>query len=100
MENVLNTILSYWWVLPILVSVGFAFAWRSIGRLFAGMVSVPEDKIGLITKKFVLFGNKNQDAKGIISTDGQAGYQAKYLEPGDLKWFYWVWQYKIDFVDF
>jgi uncharacterized membrane protein YqiK len=60
------------------------------------MVIIPEDKIGLVTKKFVLFGaNKSLPDGKIIALNGEPGYQADPLAPG-LYWGYWVWQYSID----
>ena len=92
----LSIISSYWWVLPILLSVVF-YKW--VFRLF-GIVIVPEDKIGLVTKKFVLFGdNKELSGDRIIATNGEAGFQATYLSPG-LHFWYWPWQYEIDMQSF
>ena len=59
------------------------------------MVIVPEDKIGLVTKKFVLFGENRELPDGrIIATKGEAGFQAKALAPGLYFW-KWVWQYDV-----
>jgi uncharacterized membrane protein YqiK len=92
----LSIISSYWWVLPIILSVVF-YKW--VFRLF-GIVIVPEDKIGLVTKKFVLFGdNKELSGDRIIATNGEAGFQATYLSPG-LHFWYWPWQYEIDMQSF
>lgn len=96
MQETLTTIMSYWWVLPILLSVIF---YKYIFRLF-GIVIVPEDKTGLVTKKFVLFGeNKELSGDRIIATKGEAGFQAKMLSPGIHFW-YWPWQYQIDMQPF
>ena len=96
----LNTILdfmsNYWWVIALVLSAVF---YKAIFRLF-GIVIVPEDKIGLITKKFVLFGaNKELSGDRIIATNGEAGFQANYLSPGIHFWF-WPWQYQIDMQGF
>lgn len=64
------------------------------------MVIVPEDRIGLVTKKFVLFGaNKELPDGRIIATKGEAGFQAKTLAPG-LYWGMWPWQYGVDMQPF
>jgi uncharacterized membrane protein YqiK len=64
------------------------------------MVIVPEDKIGLVTKKFVLFGPHKELPDGrIIATNGEAGFQAKALAPGLYFW-KWVWQYEISMQAF
>ncbi|MEG1238971.1 MAG: SPFH domain-containing protein, partial [Flavobacterium sp.] len=57
-------------------------------------------KIGLVTKKFVLFGaDKSLPDSRIIATKGEAGYQAQTLAPG-LYWGMWIWQYSIDMTGF
>lgn len=64
------------------------------------MVIVPEDKIGLVTKKFVLFGTDKSLPDGrIIATKGEAGFQAQTLAPG-LYWVMWIWQYSVDMTSF
>lgn len=64
------------------------------------MVIVPEDKIGLVTKKFVLFGaDKSLPDGRIIATKGEAGFQAQTLAPG-LYWGMWIWQYSVDMTAF
>ena len=90
-------IFSYWWISIIILCVVFS---KSIARLFFGMVIVPEDRIGLVTKKFVLFG-KNKELPGgrIIATNGEAGFQAKTLAPG-LYFGKWIWQYDITMETF
>lgn len=60
-----------------------------------GMVIIPEDRIGLVTKKFVLVGENKQMADGrIIATKGEAGFQAQTLAPG-MYFGKWMWQYEI-----
>ncbi len=90
-------LLSYWWIgLVILCLILYKF----ILRFLFGMVIVPEDKIGLVTKKFVLFGENKELPDGrIIATKGEAGFQAKTLAPG-LYFGKWVWQFEITFESF
>jgi uncharacterized membrane protein YqiK len=65
-----------------------------------GMVIIPEDRIGLVTKKFVLYGADKELPDGrIIATKGEAGFQAKALAPG-LYWFMFPWQYGINMESF
>ena len=91
-----DVFLRFWWVLPILVVLIF---WKSAVRLL-GIVIVPDDSIGLITKKFVLFGSHRDLPPGkIIALKGEAGLQADTLAPG-LKFGYWPWQYQIDIKPF
>jgi uncharacterized membrane protein YqiK len=84
-------VLAYWWVLPLLLSLIF---YRGLFQLL-GIVFIPEDKIGLVTKKFVLWGENRDLPDGrIIATKGEAGFQAQSLAPGVHFW-KWIWQYEI-----
>jgi len=87
-----DTLVGFWWVLiPILLIVFF----KPILRLVLGMVIVPEDRIGLVTKKFVLVGGNRSLPDGrILATRGEAGIQARALAPG-LYWMMWPWQYAV-----
>jgi uncharacterized membrane protein YqiK len=88
-----SLLLGYAWALIPLLALIF---YKSTLRVFFGMVIIPEDKIGLVTKKFVLFGgNKDLPDGKIIALNGEPGFQADTLAPG-LKWGYWPWQYTID----
>ena len=81
-------------------SVLFIFIfYRFILRVFFGVVIVPEDRIGLVTKKFVLFGNQELPEGRIVATNGEAGYQAQTLPPG-IYFGKWIWQYEITFQPF
>jgi uncharacterized membrane protein YqiK len=81
-------------------SVLFLFIfYRFILRVFFGVVIVPEDRIGLVTKKFVLFGNQQLPEGRIVATNGEAGYQAQTLPPG-IYFGKWIWQYEITFQPF
>ncbi len=87
----------YWWVIALLFCLLF---YKFILRVFFGMVIVPENRIGLVTKKFVLVGANRELPDGrIIATKGEAGFQARTLAPG-LFWGMWPWQYGVDMVPF
>ncbi len=89
--------MNYWWIFVIVLCL---VLYKFILRFLFGMVIIPEDKIGLVTKKFVLFGdNKSLPDGRIIATLGEAGFQAKTLAPGLYFW-KWVWQYEITFESF
>jgi len=83
LQTTLNSMLPYvWGIIPLLAIVFYKFTLR----VFFGMVIIPEDKIGLVTKKFVLFGPNKQLPDGkIIALNGEPGYQADTLAPG-LYW--------------
>lgn len=88
---------NYWWIFLILISL---ILYKYILRFLFGMVIVPEDRIGLVTKKFVLFGaNKGLPDGSIIATKGEAGLQAQTLAPG-LYFGKWFWQYSIQMEQF
>ncbi len=93
----LSVLTSYWWAFALLLALLF---YKVILRVIFGMVIVPENRIGLVTKKFVLFGANRELPDGrIVATNGEAGFQAKTLAPG-LYWFMWPWQYSVDMVPF
>jgi uncharacterized membrane protein YqiK len=89
--------LNYWWLFLVLVAL---ILYKYILRFLFGMVIVPEDRIGLVTKKFVLLGtNKGLPDGSIIATKGEAGFQAQTLAPG-LYFGKWFWQYSIQMEQF
>ena len=88
---------TYWWVILLVLCI---VLYKYILRILFGMVIVPEDRIGLITKKFVLFGSNKELPDGrIIATEGEAGFQAQTLAPG-LYFGKWIWQYEITMEKF
>ena len=79
--------------------LAFLLLYRWIFRLL-GIVVVPDDSIGTVTKKFVLFGKRRELPAGrIVALLGEAGLQADTLAPG-LHFFLWPWQYGVDLVKF
>ena len=83
-------IVNYWWtIIPVFVLVFY----RLFFRLF-GIIIIPEDKIGLVTKKFVLFGKSELPPGRFIAIEGEAGFQAQTLAPGIYFW-KWIWQFEI-----
>jgi uncharacterized membrane protein YqiK len=93
----ISILLTYGWIPLILIAL---ISYKFILRVFFGMVIVPEDRLGLVTKKFVLFGDNKELPNGkIIATKGEAGYQAQTLAPG-LYFGMWFWQYDITMQPF
>jgi len=85
------------WAVIIVLCLVF---YKVILRVFFGVVIVPQDMIGLVTKKFVLFGpNKSLPDGRIIAINGEAGYQGKALAPG-LYFGKWIWQYQVTLQSF
>ena len=87
------------WGLIIGIPLFILIFYKFILRVFFGLVIVPEDRIGLVTKKFVLFGKQELPEGRIIASHGEAGYQAQTLPPGVYFW-KWIWQYEITFQPF
>ncbi len=87
------------WALIIGIPLLSLLFYKFILRVFFGLVIVPEDRIGLVTKKFVLFGKQELPEGRIIATGGEAGFQAQTLAPGVYFW-KWIWQYEISFQPF
>jgi len=93
----IDILIDYWWVLLIIICL---VLYKFILRFLFGMVIVPEDRMGLVTKKFVLFGAERSLPDGrIIATKGEAGFQAKTLAPG-LYFGKWFWQYDVSMEQF
>lgn len=90
------TLVSFWWVALVIVAL---IKYHYVLRFF-GIILIPEDSIGIVNKKFVLFGKNRSLPDGrIIALLGEAGYQADTLTPGVHFW-YWPWQYAIEITKF
>ena len=87
------------WGLIVGIPLFILLFYKFILRVFFGLVIVPEDKIGLVIKKFVLFGVQELPEGRIIATKGEAGFQAQTLAPG-VYFGKWIWQYTIHFQSF
>ena len=87
------------WGLIIGIPLLVLLFYKIILRVFFGLVIVPEDKIGLVTKKFRLIGKQELPEGRIIATLGEAGFQAQTLAPG-VYFGKWFWQYDILFQPF
>jgi len=87
------------WGLIIGIPLFILLFYKFILRVFFGVVIVPEDRIGLVTKKFVLFGKQQLPEGRIVATEGEAGFQAQTLPPG-IYFAKWIWQYEITFQAF
>ena len=89
------------WIATIVAGVllMMAMSYRPLVWL-SGVRVIPDDSIGTVTKKFVLFGARRSLPDGrIIALSGEAGYQADTLAPG-LHVGLWPWQYKVERVPF
>lgn len=92
-------LLGSWWVIGIIVLVLLAVGGKYALRLL-GIWMIPEDSIGIVEKKFVLFAKDKTLPDGrIVALKGEAGLQADTLPPG-LKFFLWPWQFRVTIVKF
>jgi uncharacterized membrane protein YqiK len=103
MDAVLDAVLMYIThhklITTIAVALVLLLCYRQILRL-CGVIVVPDNRIGVVTKKFALFGSHRSLPDGrIIALNGEAGFQADTLPPG-LHIGFWPWQYKVDRVQF
>lgn len=79
--------------------IALTLAYRQLMWL-CGMHIIPNDSIGVVTKKFVLFGAQRRLPDGsILALNGEAGYQADTLTPG-LHLGLWPWQFKVELIKF
>ena len=96
MDLILNNLGTIGTIFLVLAVVLF---WKAFLWLF-GIIIVPDDSLGTVTKKFVIFGaNSNLPDGQIIALEGEAGYQADTLSPG-LHMGLWPWQYAIELIKF
>ena len=95
-DVMMHALANYWWLILIPLAL-IAYQW--VFRLF-GVVIIPQDSVGVINKKFVLFGTHRSLPDGcIIALRGEAGIQADTLAPG-IHFGYWPWQYEINVEKF
>jgi uncharacterized membrane protein YqiK len=96
----MDYVLGHWHIIVgVLAVLLLALSYRWVLRLL-GVIMVPDDSVGVMTKKFVLFGaNRRLPAGRIVALNGEAGYQADTLPPG-LHLGLWPWQYQVDLVKF
>ena len=77
------------------LALGYKFFIRILG-----MVIVPNNGAGIVTKKFALAGRNSTLPDGkIVALEGEAGLQADTLAPG-LHFWLWPWQYAVSVVPF
>ncbi len=96
MDIVFALLIQYWWAVLLLTLI---FGYKLVLRLF-GVLIIPQDSIGVVDKKFVLFGADRTLPDGrIVALNGEAGIQADTLPPG-IHYFKWPWQFEIRVVKF
>jgi uncharacterized membrane protein YqiK len=79
--------------------VVLALCYKMVLRVF-GAIVVPEDSLGVVNKKWALFGkNRALPVGAIIALNGEAGLQADTLAPG-VHFGLWPWQFKVTLQKF
>jgi uncharacterized membrane protein YqiK len=96
-HSFLHFVAVFWWVGALLALL--AIAPRLILPFF-GIIMIPQDSVGIVTKKYSLRGRGRSLPDGrIIALDGEAGVQADTLAPGLYLGFV-SWQYRVEVVKF
>ena len=96
----MDYVLNHWQTVAIVIAVLILLACYRWVLGLCGVVLIPDDSVGVMTKKFVIFGkNSRLPAGRIIALNGEAGFQADTLPPG-LHLGLWPWQYQVDLVKF
>jgi uncharacterized membrane protein YqiK len=87
----------YGWILLVLLAV---LLHKAILRYVFGTVIVAKDQIGIVNKKWVVFGkNRTLPDGAIVALHGEAGLQADTLAPG-IHFGLWAWQYAVTLAPF
>ena len=91
-----SSFLGLWWIAALVLVLA---CHRLVLRLL-GVVIVPNNRVGIVTKRYVLLGGHRTLPDGaIIALEGEAGIQADTLAPGLHRWL-WPWQYNVALVPF
>lgn len=88
--NYMGYLTVLFWVIPLVLVLVF---YKLVLRLF-GVVLIAEDAIGIVNKKFALFGKTSLPDGAIIALEKEAGIQADTLPPGVHFWL-WPWQFEV-----
>ncbi len=92
----MDYVLNHWQIIAIVLGVIILLVCYRWVLALCGVILVPDDSVGVMTKKFVIFGkNRRLPAGRIIALNGEAGYQADTLPPG-LHVGMRPWQYQVD----
>jgi len=85
------SVFSYAWIALLIVVL---LLWKQI-LWFFGVIIIPDNMIGLVTKKFVLWGaHKDLPPGKIVALNGEAGDQVDTLASG-VHYCLWPWQYTV-----
>ncbi len=92
----MDVILNHRYLIVTLIGVAALLAAYRLILWLMGVVIIPDDSVGVVTKKFVLVGKNRRLPDGrIVALNGEAGFQADTLSPG-LHMGLWPWQFSVD----
>lgn len=86
------------WGILAVAAIILLLAYKSIIRIL-GMVIVPNNGVGIVTKKFAMGSHSTLGNGKIVALSGEAGVQADTLAPG-LHFALWPWQFSVTVVGF
>jgi uncharacterized membrane protein YqiK len=96
-SSAVDPVVKYGWALVLILIL---LLHKMILRVFFGTVIVSKDEIGIVNKKWVLFGkNRSLPDGAIVALNGEAGLQADTLAPG-IHFGLWAWQFAVSKVQF
>src|SRR5215471_20437899 len=96
----MDVLQDHWQSIVSVIAVLFLLLTYKFFLWLLGVIVVPDDSVGVVTKKFVLFGaHRNLPDGRIIALNGEAGFQADTLPPG-LHFGLWPWQFTVELVKF
>ncbi len=96
--DLMDLAMKYGWILVVFVLV--VLLHKVLLRYFFGTVIVSKDQMGIVNKKWMLFGSHRTLPDGaIVALNGEAGLQADTLAPG-IHFGLWAWQYAVMLAPF
>jgi len=96
-NSMVDLLIRYGWVIALILVL---ILHKMVLRVFFGTVIVSETQIGVVNKKWVIFGKHRTLPDGaIVALNGEAGLQADTLAPG-IHFGLWAWQYTVYMVPF
>ncbi|HXF80093.1 MAG TPA: hypothetical protein VN598_14580, partial [Usitatibacter sp.] len=96
----MDLIINNWmWVFVAVAVIVLLALCRRVVLWLAGVILVPDDSIGVVTKKWTVGARRKLPPGRIVALNGEAGYQADTLAPG-MHGALWPWQYRVELVKF
>lgn len=87
------------WLIPTIVAILAVIFFHKFFLALFGIILISQDSIGVVTKKFRIFGKTSLPDGTLIALNGEAGIQADTLPPG-LHLGFWPWQFAVEHAKF